>query len=394
MPSPALPNVRVVVRLSENRPETPLPDPPKIEWNQEKADILWKVIERSRTKDSGGTDWKGLAAHLEVPLPYLLYRAHARFQEDLRGLQDISVSSPSSTQPPTSALEEFPLHNDQLSNIHGKNRLSGSIRLSSSSARTSTPLGIRARLNSLGHNSHSHNTPRPKKATSSSSTLTLQQPQRPASHFRPRTPTSSEGETDSDDEEMLKEEEAERHAEEQEALEKKLKDLQRMMTNEALGLVSSNRNKRKSVDRGRMFSPKSSYRQDGLSSASASHSVSSASSPQGSIPEIPSPPPDSQPHSPIGRHMSPGKSSSPPALSPRSALSQSHRRYGHLMGRSSSEQDSVNGSEASSFSDISDASLSGSALESALLSNIRGGGSRFSAFTRSRFAGGRSGIPL
>ncbi|KAK7033603.1 hypothetical protein VNI00_012840 [Paramarasmius palmivorus] len=393
MASAALPNVRVVVRLPENRPEMPLSDPPQIEWNQEKADILWKVIERSRSNGNAGTDWKGLAGHLEVPLPYLLYRAQARFQEDLRGLQDISVTSPSATQPPTSALEEFPLHNDQPSHLHGKSRLSGSIRLSSSSARTSTPLGIRARLNSLGHNSRSHDSPRPKKATSSS-TLTLQQPSRPVNHFRPRSPASSE-ETDSEDEEMIKEEEAERHAEEQEALDKKLKDLHRMMTNEALGLVSSNRSKRKSVDRGRVFSPKSSFRQDALSSASASHSVSSASSPQGSIPEIPSSPMDSQPHSPVGRHMSPGKSSSPPALSPRSALGQSHRRYGHLIGRSSSEQGSVNGSETStSFSDISDASISGSALESALLSNIRGGGSRFSVFARSKLTGGRSGIPL
>lgn len=70
----ANPNVRVVVRLPWDRPDNPLPDPPKvcytvknthaertdlrhqIEWNQEKADILWRVIERSRSSDSAGPD--------------------------------------------------------------------------------------------------------------------------------------------------------------------------------------------------------------------------------------------------------------------------------------------------------------------------------------------------
>ncbi|KAK1232078.1 hypothetical protein PQX77_004796 [Marasmius sp. AFHP31] len=388
MPPAAIPNVRVVVRLPENRPQTPLHDPPKIEWTPEKADILWKVIERSRTSDNGGTDWKGLAAHLEVPLPYLLYRAEVRFQEDLRGLQDIAVTSPLSAQPPSATLEEFP-HHDQPHTLPGRNvsKLSGSTRLSTSSGRTSTPLGIRARLNSLG----SRNATRSRRDTSSS-TLTLQEP---LSHARTSQPNigflPSDDENDSEDEEMLKEEEAERMAEEQEALNQKLRDLHKMMTNEALGLVTSNRTRRRSNDRSRMFSSRSSYRQDPLSSASVSHSVSGASSPPGSIPDIPSPSADSQSHSPV---RSPVKySSSPPASSPRGLP---HRRYPHLMHRNNSEQESVNNSEASSFSDISDASLSGSAMESAYLSNFRSGGnSRFSVasnYARSKF-GGRSALP-
>ncbi|PBK66994.1 hypothetical protein ARMSODRAFT_334288 [Armillaria solidipes] len=382
MPTDA-PPVRVVVRLPYNRPENPPSDPPRIEWTPEKADILWKVIERSRTTDNGGTDWKGLAAHLEVPLPYLLYRVHARFQEELRGLHNIpGVVSPA----PGKAGEEFPFIEPPSMAARAASRLASSSRLSGSSGRNSTPLGIRARLSSLGHNS-----PRPKKA-SSSSTLTLQSTAKPQVPVRPPSLSSSES-TDSEDEDVLKEEEADRQAEEQEALDRKLKDLQRMMTNDALGLVSVGKKNGQTIDRGRMgmVSPMSvgSLRRDTYSSRSASQSLSSASSPQGSIPDIPSPPSESQPHSPISRHMSPSKSSSPPALSPRSAIGQ---RYGHLVRRTASDG-SNGGSEASSFSDISDASLSASALESALLSNIRGTGSRFSNFAKSRFGGRSNGVP-
>ncbi|KAF9266237.1 hypothetical protein L218DRAFT_103122 [Marasmius fiardii PR-910] len=383
MPLPSIPNVRVVVRLPENRPAVPPNDPPKIEWTSEKADILWKVIEKSRT--SGGTDWKGLAVHLEVPLPYLLYRAHARFQEDLKGLQDVAVTSP--TSGPSigtfDASEEQPVHLKKTSRMGG----------STGSSRTT----IRARLNSLGsHNnqnhtqnqSYNHNHSLQKKTTTSSSTLTLQGPVHPHKPLLSTQVITSDDETsDSEDEEMLREEETERRAEEQEVLDRKLMELQRMMTSDALGLVAP-RKRYAATTTSRAFSPRSSV------SASASASVSSASastsSPQGSIPEIPtsngSSSSRSYSHSP--RQLK--SPSSPPALSPRSALGQ---RYGRLMGRSNSEQESVNGSEASSFSDIN-ASLSGSALESALLSNIRGGGgSRFSNFARSRFGGGRSAIP-
>jgi len=216
---------------------------------------------------------------------------------------------------------------------------------STSSGQLSTALGVRARLNSLGANS-----PRPRKATSSS-TLTIQGQKKTLVPMRPTSPSSSE-KTDSDDEDAIKEEDADRDAEEQEALDRKLQHLQKMMTNDALGLVSAARprDKGKFVDRGRGGSAP--QRLDTLSSRSASQSVSSASSPQGSILDIPSPPGDSQPQSPMSRHMS-TKSSSPPAVSPRSALGHSHRRYGPLVDRTVSEHGSSHGSEASSFSDIS-----------------------------------------
>ncbi|KAI0787115.1 hypothetical protein BC629DRAFT_492842 [Irpex lacteus] len=93
------PNFRVVVRLPYNRPEESRPDPPRVEWNSEKEQILWEVIAKSRVVEGAGTDWKGLASHLQVPLPYLLYRAQARYEEDLRGLQGFRLPPINSSVP-------------------------------------------------------------------------------------------------------------------------------------------------------------------------------------------------------------------------------------------------------------------------------------------------------
>jgi hypothetical protein len=327
---------------------------------------LWEVIEKSRAVDNAATDcepeilnqqlipWSliftyfsgtGLAAHLQVPLPYLLYRVNARFQEELRGIRDIGVLSPATAQSPKGY--SFPIGDKQPPSL--ANRMAGSTRLSSS--RHGTPLGVRARLSSLGSNA-----PRPRKATSSS-TLTLQ-PVAPKlfSPLRPTSPSSSGGDTDSE-EEAIKEEEADRDAEEEEALARKLEELQKMVTNDGLGLVSGTRpkdkDKGKSRDRGRSapLSPRSlgSSRVDTLSSRSMSQSISSAGSPHGSgsIPDIPSQSSESQPQSPIGKDLS-NKSSSPPAVSSRSAVGVVHRRFDRL-----SEYGSNHGSEASSFSDLS-----------------------------------------
>lgn len=296
-------------------------------------------------------------------MPYLLYRAQTRYEDDLRGLQDITgrpAMSPT-TPGPNKTSEAFPFPPEKPAIVRRtSSRMAGSTHGLSSSTKLATPLGVRARLSSLGHNSPG----RPTKKASSSSTLTVQGPvkKRSIPHLRPTSPSSSEG-TDSEDEEAAKEEEADRKLEEQEALDRKLKDLQKLITGDALGLVSSSRpkpkHKGKEMDRGRMPvttqghpHTQRSYRNDELSSRS--QSVSSTSSPQGSIPSIPSPPPESQSQSPISRHLSPSKSSSPPAISPRSARGQSHLRYGQMVGRTSaSEQGSNQGSSASSFSDIS-----------------------------------------
>ena len=283
-----------------------------------------------------------MASHLQVPLPYLLYRVNARFQEEIRGLKDIQGAlSPALAQPAKS--HDFPTSGKPLT-VAG--RMAGGSGLSSS--RLGSPLGVRARLSSLGNNSR-----RPKKATSSS-TLTFQASKRANASLRPESPSSSSGGTDSDDELAIKEEEADRIAEEEDALSRKLVELQKMMTNEALGLVSGARpknSKNKTADRGRStpLSPRSaaSSRMDRLSSRS--QSISSAGSPQGSIGEIPDPPLGSQ--SPIRKALS-SKSPSPAAVSSRSALAHAHRRYGPLVDRTADYGSSI-GSEASSFSDLS-----------------------------------------
>ena len=285
---------------------------------------------------------KGLASHLQVPLPYLLYRVNARFQEEIRGLKDIQGAlSPILPQPAKS--HDFPTGDKPLT-VAGR-MVNGS---GLSSSRLGSPLGVRARLSSLGNNS-----PRPRKATSSS-TLTFQAPKRTIAPLRPESPASSLGDTDSDDELAIKEEEADRTAEEEDVLLRKLAELQKMMTNEALGLVGGAQPKNlknKTSDRSRSapLSPRStaSSRMDTLSSRS--QSISGASSPQGSIGEIPSPPPESQ--SPIRKALS-SKSPSPAAVSSRSVAAHVHRRYGPLVDRTADYGSSV-GSETSSFSDLS-----------------------------------------
>ncbi|TBU23994.1 hypothetical protein BD311DRAFT_767446 [Dichomitus squalens] len=191
MPSP--PSVRVIIRLPYNRPEDAPADPPRIEWSADKEHILWEVIAKSRAVD-GATDWKGLAQHLQVPLPYLLYRAQVRYEEDLRGLQGLggpglavrspATASPSAPSPirangPTPG-EYFPRitptstnNPDQPQRPSLPHRESARARLASSSSQngvgtaaggtastsgtvpgTSTlrpNIGVRARLSSLGH---------------------------------------------------------------------------------------------------------------------------------------------------------------------------------------------------------------------------------------------------
>lgn len=222
-------------------------------------------------------------------------------------------------------------------------RLSGQI----TSTRLTTPLGIRARLNSL--------TPAPPNATpkvSSSSLMTLQDRVPPRLPRRPttRSHSSSPGSDDDSDAELDASERAERQLEEQEALDQKLRNLQTMLTGDKLGLVRSSRprqrTERPSKDLHRALSNYTSL-------DSSSPSTSSVGSPQGSIPSIPSPPSERhQTQQPARRHTIPVKSSSPPVIPPRLAHPQG---FGGLVGvvQHNSERDSNNGSSASSFSDLS-----------------------------------------
>ncbi|KAJ8483004.1 hypothetical protein ONZ51_g4979 [Trametes cubensis] len=501
MPSP--PTVRVIVRLPYNRPEDAPQNPPRVEWNAEKEQILWEVIAKSRAIEGAGTDWKGLASHLQVPLPYLLYRAQARYEEDLRGLQGLGLRNPAvpfpsapSPQRVNGLAEYFPriadparpplLHRDSThARLGSSSSAAGVASASGTVPGTSTlrPMGVRARLSSLGHArphaqlrspisaepSSSPLAARPMKI-SSSSTITLQGPKRARSPIRPLSPLSRGGsssengadddmsDSDDSDEEARKEEEVEK----QELLAQKLRDLERLMTKDALGLVAdparaTNRQRGRARPHsmtstsGASLSSLGGQRSPSDSRSHDHQSLSSASvdSPQESLRSIPSPPangvrhqhrypnpqqshthrhfsqgtqanahhryrtpsqsqslstsqslsvshssPQSPPRvtspKPVPRHLTtPEKSSSPPALSPGRAVGQTHVRTLRQAAAGLAAVSTGTASEASSFSDLSDADLSGSVLESATMSNTRGGGSRFSSFARSHLAGGR-----
>jgi hypothetical protein len=287
-----------------------------------------------------------LAARLDVPLPYLLYRAQVRYEHDLRGLQVIKGSlSPQATNdgPPNEdgsaddagILPSFPRRISGGGHRDGLSKLSTSIRLT-------TPLGVRARLNSLSSNSPSRaNRP------TSSSVLTLRSHRRDQSAFRPASPLSSESETDG---EYERREEADRRLEEQEALDKKLKTLQTLLTGDNVGLVNSISEHGKAKERqthGRFApsSPPQRGRMDTIAS-SRSQSISSASSPRGSIPSMPSPPPES-PQSLISKQSSPASAAGPSTtIPPGQTKVQPVLRYGPSVKATTN-------SSTSSFSDLS-----------------------------------------
>lgn len=272
---------------------------------------------------------EGLAAHLQVPVPYLIHRTRTRFEEGLRGLQGIRTISTPTVPSPFSPASQHPPH--PLGNEYFPRLPEGAPRRLSASG-SARPLGVRARLSSLGslrarrgsvvrhagqrqsilgHVASGSGAPAAKKV-SSSSTITLQGPRRSrGSDHRPLTPAASEADADVDglgddegsdeDEVSRKEEEDEREAEARE-LEQKLEKLQLMMTMDALGLVASptaiveREQGKQAKDKGRarpLDSSTASVSSVPQSASRSQQSLSSLSSrsPQGSIPSIPSPPP-------------------------------------------------------------------------------------------------------
>lgn len=243
--------------------------------------------------------------------------------------------------------EDRPDRPDLIRRLSGRTT-TGSAKLSSSSRLTS-PLAVRARLNSLGCDSRQRLA---KVASSSIATLQNVRDNRDlaASHIS----SASESDSESDDE-ASKAEEEERQREEQEALDRKIKQLKEQMTNDAVGLVRDERIASSQVNgrqraRGReVRSPTSPLRNAFQRDPSSSDLNSSTSSPQGSIPSIPSPT-ESQSHLFAGRQVSrPTKSQSPPALTTSPVRSQP-MQYKPLAF--ASDRSSTQGSTASSYSDI------------------------------------------
>jgi hypothetical protein len=245
--------------------------------------------------------------------------------------------SPPQLEPPSDmgSLPHFPRRTAGANRRDSLSKLTTSIRMT-------TPVGVRARLNSLSSNSPSRaNRP------TSSSVLTLRSHRRDPSTFQPASPLSSESESDG---EYERREETERRLEEQEVLDKKLKNLQTLLTGDNVGLVSSisERRKGKEPQTQARFAPSPSsqiVRKD-ASVSSRSQSISSASSPRGSIPSIPSPTPESS-QSLTSKHTSPTKSTGlATAATPGQTRTQPLLRYGPSVN-------AATGSSTSSFSDLS-----------------------------------------
>jgi len=376
MVTPA-PPVHLIIRLPYNRSEFPISDPPLVQWSADKENMLWEVIARSRAADSGGTDWPALSAHLQVPLPYLLYRAQVRYEEDLRGLQDVrstlSVSSPGAARTDVARADE------RVSSGIGTAR--GTSRPASSSLRGRPP----------SSRPPSQSTP----ANKLLKDIDLSQKRNSTPTGAPRrvsTPPISE--PSESDEDIEKEEEEARRQEEQEAVSRRLKELEKMMSSDLLGFASSPSRPRTGPSLN-VVQPSSPLRETVRQGEGTSASESPVTSPQGSIPSIPSPPADSQSPTFSSQSSSQVATTLHPNVAPVSPQSRGWRqqspRRGLAVKAIHSHRGSSQGSAASSFSDLSDApSVSASALESALMSNIRGAGSRLSLFARSHL-GGRGG---
>ncbi|KZO98054.1 hypothetical protein CALVIDRAFT_52946 [Calocera viscosa TUFC12733] len=85
--------VQLIVRLPYNRPQDgSVSNPPIIHWTPDKEQLFWEVITKSREAEGSSIEWSALADHLEVPLPYLLYRASKRFEEGLQNLKAVTGS--------------------------------------------------------------------------------------------------------------------------------------------------------------------------------------------------------------------------------------------------------------------------------------------------------------
>ena len=309
---------------------------------------------------------QGLSAHLQVPLPYLLYRAQVRYEEDLRGLQDIRSTLNTSNSLAT-RHSEGGRQDERPSSAHALPPRDAS-RLASS-IRQRTPISPSQRPSSRS------TLPHRLAREHGSATLTLShKPGVMLNEPPPRasSPASSQSSVSSD-EAIDKAEEEERRQEEQEAVGRRLKELEKLMSGDMLGFARPPRIQ--PMPGPSTAVPRSPLREPVQRGDSASESTSI--SPQGSIPSIPSPPPESSSSQALSATPASATAASPALLSPLVPRSQHYPRRGVGVRARPSQRGSSHGSSASSFSDMSDAaSISASALESALMSNIRGGGSR------------------
>ncbi|KAG9015861.1 hypothetical protein FRB93_012426 [Tulasnella sp. JGI-2019a] len=514
MPNP----IHLIVRLPYNRPVNPPREPTPVEWSAQKDQFLWEVLSRSRGPDSAGIDWQGLANHLGTPLPYLLFRAQARYEEDLRGLRDVTGTLALNLGAPVDAAAVSPARTavvPQTGSTSLMQRVLGSQAATPRVLSTRPSIAPTPQRLSTPSFGPSHKTP-PSQGTAatlparehqqgSESTITLiQKPIGPVAppisstrpthtHATPTRPQPADTESSSSSSSESsgdEDEEAQRRQDEEEAARKRLQELEKMMSSDILGFARQqprlvtrspalpgqsmiiNRPTKEvrtqagnhpessvamigsaaSPPRGRQPPPPAATRVaawqppnlnltstttaqapyiypnvEQRPQSAASSAPSRSKSGHGSIPSIPSPGESQSPSvrssTSATQSTSPGDNSRSPSFvspPPRTEASQAADRHvkrlsldgavrGHSGGGTTAGPSrgtsahghhrqpgprtaSTHGSSASSFSDISDTSMSASALEDALMSNInRGASSRLSMFARSQFRGATRG---
>ncbi|PVG00458.1 hypothetical protein CPB86DRAFT_754611 [Serendipita vermifera] len=376
MPSNAAPPIHVIIKLPYNRPEGAV-DPPIVLWTPEKEATLWDIISRYRGSDSAGIDWPALSAHLQVPLPFLMYRAQVRYEEDLRGLQGTLGASVATI--PTRPSQEARPTRPTISTPTKPSTTGLRTPQQTSLSQQSTPINFSKNKLLLQHRSpHGLQSSQifQREPPLSASTSTFQQ-RTPASRVltlsplntrRAPTPPSPSSPSSSSSDEGDKEKEESR-----EQVGRQLKELEKMMSSQMLGFARPKGDPSKARERLTMSIIKETTRPESKTPDSKT------------IPSIPSPPGEQgsfvgTPRGP--RAAFPGRapvSKSPPHSPPHQIV------RNKMVGKqpTPTEKSSNQGSSASSFSDISDASVSTSALEDALNSNFkRGDSSRISSFNR------------
>ncbi|CAE7230930.1 unnamed protein product [Rhizoctonia solani] len=373
-------------------------------WSPEKEKVLWDELARPRAS-LNAINWAGLSAQLDVPVPYLIYRAQVKYEQDLKGLQGIrqaqTVTSPSDDRSFGSPQRtRNPLSSPTMAASPALVR-----RMSSSGA-----IGSRW---SRGSNASTHTIVQPPGPRMARLNPVLT-PLRTATGSRPSSSSSGRSTPTSTDSE---EEKRDAQKEEADQLAEKLKELQKRMGSGYFGfakpdkspapsiIASQTRSQSQSASQTRsqttsQVRSQTARSQTATMSASrimqrslttptgaamvADSETSASMSQRGSVPDIPSPASDSRARLPVRvtrRATSVGTHRSPSAVSEAQERGPVGRTRAHDAG-------SGQVSSASSFSDISD--MSASALEDALMSNNfkSTAASRMSMFSRTHHSRG------
>ncbi|KAL5637170.1 hypothetical protein ACGC1H_000974 [Rhizoctonia solani] len=399
--------IHVIVRLPYNRPLDAPPAPQQVIWTPEKEKILWDELARPRA-NLNAVNWAGLSAQLDVPIPYLIYRAQVKYEQDLKGLQGIRQAQ-SSTSPSDERSIGLPAQ-------RARNPLSSPTMTTSPALvrRMSSSGAIGSRW-SRGSNASTHTIIQPTGPRMARLHPVLT-PLRTATGSKPSTPTSGQSTPSTADSE---EEKRDAQKEEADQLAEKLKELQKKLGSGYFGFArpkspapsitaSQTRSQSQSASqiRGQSASQiQSQHARSQTATMSASRtqrslttptraalvpdsetatSASASMSQRGSIPDMPSPASDSRARLPVRvtrRATSVGTHRSPSVVSEAQERGPVGRTRAHDAG-------SGQVSSASSFSDISD--MSASALEDALMSNNfkSTAASRMSVFSRAHHSRG------